>query len=90
MKQLKTIFTMLTFLFLLSCSKDTKDEPTNKFDWFITKSIYYSHGSDIHLEQRWNETIYNQTLEYVLYEKQNFEKNSTDYYLWKFAYSKIN
>lgn len=94
MNRILTIFTILLMSVMLAgCSTNSNDEPDNPsglFDWEITKQVYYSHGSDIRLEKSWNETLYKKSLEYVLEDKQNFEKNSTDYYRYKYAYRKLN
>lgn len=76
---------------LTSCTSSLADEPeSGLYNWEITYSIYYSHGSDVQLDKRWNETLYNKSLEYVKSEKEKFESNSTSYYKYKYAYQRLN
>ena len=92
MKKVKSILSILWLSTVLAgCGSDDKpDNPYEVFDWGVTKSIYTKQNGKPVLERAWNDTIYRQTLEYVKIEKINFEKRSTQYTTYKFAYQKLN
>jgi hypothetical protein len=73
---------------LLACSKDEPE--SDLYDWRITKSIYYIQTNNKVCKERWNEYLYDKSVEYVKQDKAKFEKNSTKAYSYVYAYHKLN
>jgi hypothetical protein len=74
---------------LSSCGSD--DEPeSGLYNWRITKSVYNTEGGKRECINRWNEYLYDKSEEYVKIEKINFEKKTTKYNAYVYAYHKMN
>lgn len=73
---------------MLSCS----DEPEMRFDWSVTKSIFFSYtdGEMIHGKEisRTTEIYKNQTEDYILSLKRDYESQSNGMYTYRFLYFK--
>lgn len=80
---------MLSMVIVAGCGSDSKDEPENTnglYDWDIMERVYSVETKDI--VSRNNYILENKTESYVISLKENFEKQSTKFYTYRFSYQK--